>query len=66
MKYDSKTSTLTCIFDNKEMMMYQPSQKGDFAIVLRSGLHEISHEGSESTGSGSFEVVYDDLQFSVS
>lgn len=63
MKYDSKTSTLTCIFDNKEMTTYQPSQQGDFAIVLRSGLHKISHEGSESTGSGSFETIYDDLQF---
>ena len=62
--YDSKNKLLTCGIDETKITLSQPSKTGDYALTLRSGLHEISHEhNSELKGSGSFNVMFDNLEF---
>lgn len=64
LSYDAKNSMATCNFAGQKANQ-EFKKAGQFAVTLRSGLHEVASHDKELPGSGNFTARFDNLNVNV-
>lgn len=58
--FNAVKQEFTCALDNNEQSYEKKIEFGDHRLALRAGIHDIG-SGTEKPGTGSFTVIYDNL-----